>query len=130
MDKTEDKDKKKPPKINWDELDERDENRKHLYIFGRDVAEMPCFRNSFLYGIAGGIGTGLGTFMFTSRPGFSTHIGYGTFFFTTLIYWFGCRYNYSNTKFQYSKMKTAMKQQAVFEGTAIEEEIKKKAESV
>ena len=22
------------PKVNWDELDERDENRKHLYLFG------------------------------------------------------------------------------------------------
>lgn len=117
------------PKVNWDELDERDENRKHLYLFGRDVADIPCFRNSFLYGIGGGIGMGLGTFMFTSRPAFSTHVAYGTFFFTTLCYWLTCRYNYSSTKFKYSQMKSAMRKQALFEGTTIEEEIKKKAES-
>jgi hypothetical protein len=57
MDKS---DEKKKPKVDWDDLDERDENRKHLFIMGRDVAEMPCFRNSFLYGIGGGIGLGLG----------------------------------------------------------------------
>lgn len=41
----------------WDIIDE---DRKHLFILGRDVSEMPCFRNSFLYGIGGGFGTGLG----------------------------------------------------------------------
>lgn len=47
--KTDDKD--------WDQIDEE---RKHLLLFGRDVSEIPCFRNSFLYGIGGGVGTGLG----------------------------------------------------------------------
>lgn len=52
-------DKKEEKKIDkdWDAIDEE---RKHLYILGRDVSEIPCFRNSFLYGISGGFGMGLG----------------------------------------------------------------------
>ncbi|KAL7043681.1 hypothetical protein ACKWTF_001622 [Chironomus riparius] len=111
----------------WDTIDEE---RKHLYVLGRDVSEIPCFRNSFLYGISGGFGTGLGTFMFTSRTKLSMHVAYGTFIATTVSYWFYCRYNYSKTKFLYSQLKTAMKQQALYEGTSIEEEVSKKAQSV
>lgn len=48
---------KKKHDIDWDALDEE---RKHFYLFGRDVSEIPCFRNSFLYGIGSGVGVGLG----------------------------------------------------------------------
>lgn len=51
-----------PRKKNENEWDQIDEERKHLVIFGRDVSEIPCFRNSFLYGIGSGIGTGLGKY--------------------------------------------------------------------
>lgn len=48
---------KNPDDKDWDRIDEE---RKHLNLFGRDVSEIPCFRNSFLYGIGGGVGMGLG----------------------------------------------------------------------
>jgi cytochrome c oxidase assembly protein subunit 20 len=103
----ENQDKKKDD-TDWQKWDEIDEQRKNLTIFGRNVSEMPCFRNSFLYGIGSGLGMGLGkfcqliynpiiyddvigTFMYTSRPAFSSHVAYGTFFSTTLFYWFYCR---------------------------------------
>ena len=57
MDEKDDKKEKKKYDINWDEIDEE---RRHLHIFGRDVSEIPCFRNSFLYGIGGGFGSALG----------------------------------------------------------------------
>jgi cytochrome c oxidase assembly protein subunit 20 len=49
-----------PKKADDNEWDRIDEERKHLNIFGRDVSEIPCFRDSFLWGIGGGVGTGLG----------------------------------------------------------------------
>ncbi|CAO1327266.1 unnamed protein product [Diamesa serratosioi] len=99
---------------------------KSLNIFGRNVAEMPCFRNCFLYGSGAGFIVGLGSFMGTSRPQLAMHVGFGTFFCTTLAYWFTCRYQYSQKKFFYSQLQTAMKKQAVYEGTAMEEEMKLK----
>lgn len=63
-----------------------------FFIFGRDVAQIPCFRNSFLYGISGGIGVGVLAFLGTSRPHLATHIGFGTFFCGTMVYWMACRW--------------------------------------
>lgn len=60
-------------------------------IFGRDVAQIPCFRNSFLYGISGGIGVGVLAFLATSRSRLATNIGFATFFCGTIAYWFNCR---------------------------------------
>lgn len=39
-------------------------------------------------------------------------------------------YNYSKTKFFYSQLQPAMRKQAVYEGTSMEQEAIKKAESV
>ncbi|CAG0903321.1 unnamed protein product, partial [Darwinula stevensoni] len=57
-----------------------------LYIFGRDVTQIPCFRNSFLYGIGGGIVAGLATFLLTSRIKLSFQVSNYAFFGTTLSY--------------------------------------------
>lgn len=62
-----------------------------LMLFGRDVSKIPCFRNSFLYGIGGGFAGGLLTFMFTSRPQLSTHSAMGVFMCVTFGYWAQCR---------------------------------------
>ena len=61
-------------------------------MFGRDVSQIPCFRNSFMYGIGGGVAIGIATFLGTSRTRLSTHVGFGTFFTGTLGYWLVCRY--------------------------------------
>lgn len=62
-----------------------------LMLFGRDVSKIPCFRNSFLYGIGGGFAGGLLTFLFTSRPQLSTHSAMGVFMAVTFGYWGQCR---------------------------------------
>lgn len=75
-------------------------------LFGRDISQIPCFRNSFLYGIGGGIGIGLLTFLGTSRTTFSTHVGFGTFFCGTIAYWSWCRWDIYwkwNTKTMFHK---------------------------
>lgn len=38
-----------------------------LVLFGRDVSKIPCFRNSFLTGIYGGVGCGIASFLATSK---------------------------------------------------------------
>uniref|UniRef100_A0A6M2DHB3 Cytochrome c oxidase assembly protein COX20, mitochondrial n=1 Tax=Xenopsylla cheopis TaxID=163159 RepID=A0A6M2DHB3_XENCH len=103
--------------------EEQDENKKHLYIFGTDVAQIPCFRNSFLYGISSGIAGGLVTFLGTSRPQFSTHCGFGTFMVTTLCYWFYCSYKFSSEKFRVLQLQSLMKKQAIYEGTEVERKL-------
>lgn len=55
------------------------------------MSEIPCFRNSYLYGLSGGIGIGLLTFMGTSRSMFSMHVGFSSFVVGTMSYWFWCR---------------------------------------
>ncbi|XP_030370462.1 cytochrome c oxidase assembly protein COX20, mitochondrial [Scaptodrosophila lebanonensis] len=103
--------------------DDAEEPSKSFIIFGRDIAQIPCFRNSFLYGISGGIGIGLLTFLGTSRPHFSTHVGFGSFFCGTIVYWFGCRYQWSVRRFEQRQLQEAMRQQAMYEGTETEREL-------
>lgn len=101
----------------------------HLHIFGRDIAQIPCFRNSFLYGIGGGVGAGFLTFMGTSRPKLSSHTAFGTFFAVTFVYWFSCRYTFSKKKFEYNQLQVAMKRQAIYEGTSMETEANRQQEA-
>ncbi|ETN60172.1 lethal 87Df [Anopheles darlingi] len=98
-------------------------------LFGRDVSTIPCFRNSFLYGISFGMGVGFLAFLKTSRPQLSTHIGFGTFMATTFGYWFPCRYTWSKQKFDMALMQKALQQQAIYEGTEKERELEAKTES-
>ncbi|XP_012288683.1 cytochrome c oxidase protein 20 homolog [Orussus abietinus] len=70
----------------------KEADSKPLILFGRDVRRIPCFRDSFLYGISSGLGGLLTAFLFTSRGQLSCHIGMGTFVCVTLGYWTQCRY--------------------------------------
>lgn len=63
-----------------------------LFLFGRDVSQIPCFRESFLNGIIGGVAIGLGTFMRTSRPRQACNYAIGSQTLITLLYWSYCRY--------------------------------------
>lgn len=56
-------------------------------FFGKDVSKIPCFRNSFLYGIIGGFAMGISFFMCTSRTLKSTHFGFGSFVVISSTYW-------------------------------------------
>ncbi|XP_053953010.1 cytochrome c oxidase assembly protein COX20, mitochondrial [Anastrepha ludens] len=101
--------------------------RRQLNVFGRDVSQIPCFRNSFLYGISGGIAVGLGTFLGTSRTRLSTHVGFSSFFIGTLGYWLVCRYQWSKRRFEYQQLKEAMLLQGLHEGTDLERKILEEA---
>uniref|UniRef100_A0A336MEV2 Cytochrome c oxidase assembly protein COX20, mitochondrial n=1 Tax=Culicoides sonorensis TaxID=179676 RepID=A0A336MEV2_CULSO len=110
--------------------EDEEQPHRHLYIFGRDVSEIPCFRSSFLYGISSGIAIGFLTFMKTSRPAFSSNVGMGSFIAITLGYWFPCRYQYSKDQFEYRKLQALMRDASIYEGTALEREVAEKSESV
>lgn len=86
-------------------------------MFGRDVSKIPCFRNSFLYGIYSGFGGGLITFFLTSRTKFATDVAVASFAIVTLSYWCHCRYQYSVTKFEYAQLKAGMRSHLLYEGT-------------
>lgn len=100
----------------------------HLFIFGRDVSLIPCFRNSFLYGVSSGVAIGFLTFMKTSRPAFSSNMAMGSFIAITLGYWLPCRYQYSKEQFEIRKMQALMNNASVYEGTALEKELTEKSE--
>lgn len=94
-----------------------------LVIFGRDVSKIPCFRSTMLSGILGGMGCGLGYFMFTSRVKASCDVAMACFTFITLGYWAQCRYTYSKTKFEMMRMQEALALANLYEGTEIERKI-------
>ncbi|KAL7729958.1 hypothetical protein ACLKA6_009260 [Drosophila palustris] len=103
--------------------DDTEDPSKSFFIFGRDVAQIPCFRNSFLYGISGGMGVGVLTFLGTSRPHLSTHVGFGSFFCGTIVYWMACRYQWSLRRFEQQQLREAMRLQSQYEGTQKERDL-------
>uniref|UniRef100_A0A2S2PPU0 Cytochrome c oxidase assembly protein COX20, mitochondrial n=1 Tax=Schizaphis graminum TaxID=13262 RepID=A0A2S2PPU0_SCHGA len=86
-----------------------DEDHKPLMFLGKDVSRIPCFRNSFLYGIVGGFTMGIGYFLCTSRTLRSTHFGFGSFVTISSVYWCLCRYNYDNTEEKLNELKGIIK---------------------
>ncbi|KAF7385782.1 hypothetical protein V1477_001616 [Vespula maculifrons] len=81
------------------------------------TTEIPCFRNSFLYGISSGIGGGLLAFLFTSRPKLAMHCAMTTYFNVTIAYWFYCRYTRDRDHFNAIRMQDIFQNVAVMEGT-------------
>ncbi|XP_030755489.1 cytochrome c oxidase assembly protein COX20, mitochondrial [Sitophilus oryzae] len=106
-----------------------DEENKGIIIFGRDVSKIPCFRNSFLYGIGGGVLLGLTHFLFTSKAVKSVNYSVYSFSIITLGYWIQCRYEYTKTKFEMLRLQEALANRALFEGTE-EDRPKEKPELV
>uniref|UniRef100_A0A1B6E2A4 Cytochrome c oxidase assembly protein COX20, mitochondrial n=1 Tax=Clastoptera arizonana TaxID=38151 RepID=A0A1B6E2A4_9HEMI len=92
-------------------------SERSFYIFGRDVSDIPCFRNSFLYGILGGFTGGLLHFLFTSKVKKSTHVGFGTFWVGTWCYWFYCRHHYNKSEAELIKVRDYLQNKMLEEGT-------------
>ncbi|XP_050304556.1 cytochrome c oxidase assembly protein COX20, mitochondrial [Anthonomus grandis grandis] len=90
---------------------------KSLMIYGRDVSQIPCFRNSFLYGTLGGLGLGLVHFMFTSKVPKSVNYSVYSFSVITMGYWMVCRYNYSKLKFELTRTQELLRDRIATEGT-------------
>ncbi|XP_011869856.1 PREDICTED: cytochrome c oxidase protein 20 homolog [Vollenhovia emeryi] len=89
---------------------EEDDQSKAVVLFGRDIRKIPCFKQSMLYGIYGGVAAGLATFMFTSRARLSTNVAMGSYMSVVLVYWCCCRYNYVVQKNALQDLQTIVRQ--------------------
>ncbi|KAK6636222.1 hypothetical protein RUM43_009880 [Polyplax serrata] len=69
-----------------------------VMFLGRDLRKIACFRNSFIFGISTGIASGLITFMFTSKPRFSTHTAFGMLWLGVFGYWVPCRIKFESKR--------------------------------
>lgn len=103
----------------------KDESNTYI-LFGRDIAAIPCFRNSFLYGISGGIGGGLLTFLFTSRPKVSMHTAMAVYVNVTIGYWFYCRYTRFADKYKKMKLEAEIDEFLIYEDTDEQPSLKEK----
>lgn len=99
---------------------DEDDKSKAVMLFGRDIRKIPCFKQSMLYGIYGGIGTGLATFMFTSRPQLATNAALGSYMGVVMVYWCYCRYNYVMQKYALQDLQNSLRQES-FNRAEIEE---------
>lgn len=101
------------------------DNSKSFIIFGRDVSKIPCFKHSWIYGISSGIGAGLLTFMFTSRPQLASHAMVGTICTVTLTYFGFCRYKAVKDEITAAQIKTLMQEALGTDDVGREDKIKK-----
>ncbi|KAG7157928.1 cytochrome c oxidase assembly protein COX20, mitochondrial-like [Homarus americanus] len=102
------------------------EPEKETKLLGRNLSQIPCFRETFLYSISSGLAAGLINFMLTSRVQRSAHLAFGVYGCVTIGYWSFCRYNFAKEKFNMGRLQNAMQKQALYEGTDMEKEIKRK----
>uniref|UniRef100_A0A673SZN8 Cytochrome c oxidase assembly protein COX20, mitochondrial n=1 Tax=Suricata suricatta TaxID=37032 RepID=A0A673SZN8_SURSU len=82
-----------------------------------DVENIPCARDSVLYGSLGSVVVGLGHFLFTSRIRRSCDVGVGGFILVTLGCWFHCRYNYAKLRIQERMAREGIKNKILYEST-------------
>ncbi|XP_054169114.1 cytochrome c oxidase assembly protein COX20, mitochondrial-like [Oppia nitens] len=84
-----------------------DEPNKEILFFGRNLNQIPCFKESFLYGLLAGVGGGLMTFTATSRVSKATNTAVFTFTGFVLMYWFYCRHNLARNRFNVAQTQQA-----------------------
>jgi len=95
-------------------VNENDES-KAVMLFGRDIRKIPCFKQSMLSGIYGGIAAGLATFIFTSRAKLSTNVALGSYMGVVVVYWCYCRYNYVMQKYALQDLQNILRQTSTVE---------------
>uniref|UniRef100_A0A8V0Y1F4 Cytochrome c oxidase assembly protein COX20, mitochondrial n=1 Tax=Gallus gallus TaxID=9031 RepID=A0A8V0Y1F4_CHICK len=89
-----------------------------------DVKNVPCARESVLYGSLGSLVVGLGHFLATSRVRRSCDFAVGGFICTMLGYWFYCRYNLAQQRIRQRMLKEGMRNKMLFEGSSFDPEKK------
>uniref|UniRef100_A0A7N5KJ44 Cytochrome c oxidase assembly protein COX20, mitochondrial n=1 Tax=Ailuropoda melanoleuca TaxID=9646 RepID=A0A7N5KJ44_AILME len=89
-----------------------------------DVENVPCARDSVLYGSLGCAVAGLGHFLLTSRIRRSCDVGVGGFILVTLGCWFHCRYNYAKLRIQERIARDGIKNKILYESTHLDPERK------
>ncbi|XP_014251362.1 cytochrome c oxidase protein 20 homolog [Cimex lectularius] len=83
----------------------------------RSFADIPCYKNSLLYGISSGIGGGLIYFLFTSKVKHACHASIATHTVVTLSYWTYCRYKWEEDRKKAEMMTEYLRQYIIREGT-------------
>ncbi|XP_004400523.1 PREDICTED: cytochrome c oxidase protein 20 homolog [Odobenus rosmarus divergens] len=89
-----------------------------------DVENIPCARDSILYGSLGSVVAGLGHFLLTSRIRRSCDVAVGGFILVTLGCWFHCRYNYAKLRIQERIARDGIKNKILYESTHLDPERK------
>ncbi|XP_062911538.1 cytochrome c oxidase assembly protein COX20, mitochondrial [Mobula hypostoma] len=84
-----------------------------------DVQNIPCARDSVLYGSAGAVIAGFGHFLATSRIKRSFDFGVGSFLVTTLGTWVFCRYQNAKLRIQNRMVQEGVKNKVIYEGTQV-----------
>ncbi|TFK03230.1 Cytochrome c oxidase protein 20-like protein [Platysternon megacephalum] len=89
-----------------------------------DVQNIPCSRESILYGSLGSLVVGLGHFLATSRVRRSFDFGMGGFVLTTLGCWIYCRYNHAKLRIQQRIIQEGMRNKILYESSDFDPERK------
>ena len=100
--------------------DEPEEERKGFMFNGHDLSKVPCFKNSFMYGIGSGTLVGVVYNLALSRNPFK--LAFATYGVVTFGYFFVCRYNYRMSEAELKKIRHAMRQRPFIEGTEKDQE--------
>ncbi|XP_042301065.1 cytochrome c oxidase assembly protein COX20, mitochondrial [Sceloporus undulatus] len=104
---------------------EQEEPEKSFKLLGiLDVKNVPCARESVLYGSLGGVTVGLGHFLATSRVRRSCDFGMGGFILTTLGCWIYCRYSNAKLRIQQRMIQEGIKNKILYESTQFDPEKK------
>ncbi|XP_067411346.1 cytochrome c oxidase assembly protein COX20, mitochondrial [Emydura macquarii macquarii] len=90
-----------------------------------DIQNIPCARESILYGSLGSLVVGLGHFLATSRIKRSFDVGIGGFVLTCLGCWMYCRYNNAKLRIQQRIIQESIRNKILFEGSDLDPEKKK-----
>jgi len=105
----------KHQKIMAYEENEPETKPRTLMFFGSDLAKIPCFRNSYMYGISAGTATGVLYNLATSKSPFK--LAFCTYGLVTFGFFFHCRYQYRTSQIQIRKMEKAIQARNLLEGT-------------
>ena len=106
--------------------EDKNSNSGGITLFGRDLSKIPCFRTSFMYGIMGGMGTGMLYFLKTSNIRTAPHVAFVSYMAITAIAWGFCRYSYSKmSQIEEKVLKRAIQEQILLEGTDEDPNLKK-----
>jgi cytochrome c oxidase assembly protein subunit 20 len=79
----------------------------------------PCYRSSLLFGIGGGIGSGLLFFLFTSKIRLASHVGVVSYAGISVAAWSYCRYQMAEADRKQREYRVAIQQKLLIEGTEL-----------
>ncbi|XP_018025294.1 cytochrome c oxidase assembly protein COX20, mitochondrial isoform X3 [Hyalella azteca] len=79
----------------------------------RKVADIPCYRSTFLASTSAGLAGTMAYFLFTSKMKEAFRAGIGVFAVVTLGYWSYCRYNYAKSQQPYEQLTQALQRHRV-----------------